>query len=86
MGLVGIKSRISIIKIGTERSTIESKLYKVPLCDDNGNVEFFEECAIEKISTAIESNDVSEIATMLDGEPENVKRPEGEIELLIRFE
>ena len=27
MGLVGIKSRISIIKIGAERSTIESKLY-----------------------------------------------------------
>ena len=57
LGLLGVKTTISIIKIGADRSTIESKLYKVPLIDKNNNIEYFNAYGIEKISTSIEAKE-----------------------------
>ena len=87
LGLLGVKTTISIIKIGADRSTIESKLYTVPLIDKNNNIEYFNAYGIEKISTSIEAKDISEMAKLLEWENiESIQRPEGEIELLIGFE
>ena len=84
--LTGIKTRLSIIKVGAEKESIDSRLYEIPLHDINGNIEYFKAYGIERISTTIEAYDTSSMAKMFDIDPVEVSRPEGEIDMLIGFE
>lgn len=86
LGLKGESIKISIIKVGGDKETIDSQLYRVPIVDRDGNREYFTAFGIKRISTKIESNDVSAVARLLNVEDEEVKRPDGEIEMLIGFE
>ena len=86
MGLSGSCIKIRIIKVGASKEVINSQMYKVPITDKYGNTEFFYAVGIEKISTKIESNDVSSVARLLGVHEEDVRRPEGEIEMLIGLE
>jgi len=86
LGLRGEKIKINIIKVGADRETIDSKLYEVPIHDRQGNLHYFKAFGISRISTAIESNDISEVSDLFSMNPAEVKRPIGEIDMLIGFE
>ena len=86
MGLTGTKTNITIVKIGCERETVQSKAYDVPVHDIQGNIEFFNAYGIDKISTPIESTDTGCFANLFNIKAEDVKRPVGEIEMLIGFD
>ena len=86
LGLKGERIRINIIKVGGEGETIDSRLYKVPIVDKNGNKEYFHAYGMNQISTKIQSTDVSSVAKLLDVDPQRVKRPNGEIEMLLGYE
>ena len=86
LGLKGERIRINIIKVGADKETIDSKLYTVPMQDNQGNVHHFKAFGISRISTAIESNDISEVSKLFSVTAKDIERPTGEIDMLIGFE
>ena len=84
--LTGVKTKLSIIKVGAEKEIVDSKLYEIPLHDVNGNIESFQAYGIDKISTSIEAYDTSSIAKLFNIAASEVTRPEGEIDMLIGYE
>ena len=84
--LTGSRTKISIVKVGGEKEVIESKLYEVPIYDTDGKTEYFEAYGIKQISTSIESAKTCELAKILQVNPEEVTRPTGEIDMLVRFD
>ena len=86
LGLTGEPIRINIIKVGGDRESINSRLYRVPIIDNSGEREYFMAYGMNKISTKIEATDVTQVAKLLKVDKEKVKRPNGEIEMLIGYE
>jgi len=86
LGLSGVNARITIVKIGGVRETIESKIYDVPLCDKEGNIDVFHAYGISQISSSIEAIEIAELAVEFEVNPSQVTRPSGEIDMLIGFE
>ena len=62
LGLSGVNARITIVKVGGARETIESKIYDVPLCDINGNIDIFQAYGITQISSSIQAIEITELA------------------------
>ena len=86
LGLNGSKARISIVKVGGQKETIETEIYDVPLYDTNGRQELFKAYGIEQISSSIGSADMNEVSELLKIDINQIKRPIGEVEMLIGFE
>tara|TARA_B110001454_G_scaffold196478_1_gene199376 strand:- start:542 stop:6220 length:5679 start_codon:yes stop_codon:yes gene_type:complete len=86
LGLEGTKIKINIIKVGGTRETIDSQRYKLPLMDSGGNIHYFYAYGITQISAKIEHNEMSKVAEMLEVDEERIRRPVGEIELLVGLE
>jgi len=86
LGLSGVNAKITIVKVGGSRETLESKIYDVPLCDINGNIDIFQAYGIAQISSSIEAIEITELALEFEVDPEDVTRPVGEIDMLIGFE
>ena len=86
LGLSGVNARITIVKVGGARETIESKIYDVPLCDINGNIDIFQAYGIAQISSSIEAIEITELAIEFEVDSKDVARPVGEIDMLIGFE
>ena len=86
LGLTGTKTNLTIVKIGCEREIVKSKAFNVPVYDTHGNVEYFKAYGIEKISTTIDSTDTGCFANLLNIDAAEIKRPTGEIDMLIGFE
>ena len=84
--LVGQKTWITIVKVGGERERIESRLYDVPVHDTSGMVESFRAYGISKISSPIEAIETDKYAALLDVDPSQIQRPEGEVDMLIGLE
>ena len=84
--LVGEKITIAIVKVGGVREVIESRIYNVPVHDSDGMVEYFRAYGIQKISSAIEAIETDQYAVLLDVDPIQIRRPEGEVEMLIGLE
>ena len=86
LGLSGTTTKITIVKIGNQRETVDSKIYKVPIIDSHGEVETFMAYSIPQISSEIESIDTTKLAEELGVNPVGLKRPTGEIEMLVGYE
>jgi hypothetical protein len=86
LGLVGEKVAITIVKVGGEKELIESRIYEVPVHDSTGMVEYFQAYGIPRISSAIEVIETDRYAVLLDVEPNLIRRPKGEVEMLIGLE
>ena len=86
LGLNGLKARINIVKVGGQKETIETELYDVPLYDMNGQPEIFKAYGIEQISSSIESANITEVTRLLSIDTSEIKRPIGEVDMLIGFE
>ena len=78
--LTGVKTKITIVKIGGQKETVDSKLYEVPVHDTQGNVEVVKAYGINQISTAIEATETGNMAGMFDIDSDQVQRPQGEID------
>ena len=83
LGLMGEKVTIRIIKVGGVNETVESKIYDVPVRDTSGIVEYFKVYGIQKISSSIEAIETDRFAVMFGVHPEDIRRPEGEVDVLI---
>ena len=86
LGLNGLKARINIVKVGGQKETIETELYNVPLYDMNGQPEIFKAYGIEQISSSTESANMGKVRSLLSIDASEIKRPVGEVDMLIRFE
>jgi len=86
LGLIGRNVTIRIIKVGGVKETIESKVYDVPVHDESGVVEYFKVYGIQKISSSIEAVETSMFAVMFGVDPDTIRRPEGEVDVLIGLE
>ena len=84
--LVGEKVAITIVKVGGEKELIESRIYDVPVHDSSGMVEYFRAYGIQRISSTIEAIETDRYAVLLNVEPGAVRRPTGEVEMLIGLE
>ena len=86
LGLNGSKARISIVKVGGQKETIETEIYDVPLYDTDGQQELFKAYGIDQISSSIESANMPEVSELLNIDINQIKRPIGEVDMLIGFE
>ena len=86
LDLSGVRSNITIVKIGGEKQLVESRLYEVPLHDTKGNVEMFRAYGIDQISTPIQASNTEPLASLFQVDSEQVGRPCGEIDMLIGFD
>ena len=85
-GLSGVNAKITIVKVGGVRETIESRIYDVPICDKEGNFHIFQAYGIPQISSAIDAIETTELAAEFEINPNEVARPKGNIDMLIGFE
>ena len=81
--LHGVKTKITIVKVGGEKQVVDSRLYEVPIFDAAGEIEYFKAYGIQQISSPIDFVQTHELAKKLHVKPEEVSRPDGEIEMLI---
>ena len=79
-------TRILIIKIGAEKATIDFEIFNIPIQDNSGDEECFQAYGIDRIPTKIEPKDVKSLAHLFKVDKEEVRRPVGEIDMLIGFE
>ena len=86
LGLSGPKTKISIVKVGNIKETIDSRVYEVPIFDANGELETFKAYGIPQISSEIESIETDELARQLDVNPGDFQRPVGEVDMLVGYE
>jgi len=84
--LTGVKTKITIVKIGGEKEIVDSRLYDVPVHDSEGAIEVFKAYGINQISTAIEASNTESLASLFQIEAAQVQRPHGEIDMLVGFE
>ena len=86
LGLIGEKVSIRIIKVGGVKETVESQIYDVPVHDASGGIEYFKVYGIPKISSSIEAIETDMFAITFGVHPEEIRRPEGEVDVLIGLE
>ena len=58
----------------------------MPVHDESGVVEYFKVYGIQKISSSIEAVETSMFAVMFGVDPGTIRRPEGEVDVLIGLE
>ena len=83
MGLIGTSCQLTVMGVGCVKKEIPSTRYILPLKDTRGEVVEIVVYGIERISGAIDPVDTSEIKELSTF---NVKRPEGEVDVLIGYE
>ena len=81
--LNGTKTKITIVKVGGEKQVVDSRLYEVPIFDAVGKIEHFKAYGIQQISSPIDYVETYELAKRLQVAPDEVNRPDGEIDMLI---
>ena len=86
LGLSGQKARISIVKVGNVKETIDSKVYEVPIFDASGELETFKAYGIPQISSEIEAISTDVLAEQFNLNPSDFQRPVGEVDMLIGYE
>jgi len=86
LGLSGVVAKITIVKIGNVKETVNSRLYEVPIVESNGNIELIKAYGIPQISSEIESIEINSLANELEVSTEGLERPTGEIDMLIGYE
>lgn len=83
LGLKGSEISLSLTKIGNQKERVESKIYNVPLIDNNGKQWLVEAVGFNDITSEIKDVDMTEIARILGVNPNQIQRPSGKIDLLI---
>ena len=84
LGLKGKTITLSITKAGNETTTSESKEYKLPLKDLNGNIWTITVYEMMEITGKIESKDLTEVSSLFHGiGGKTIDRPSGSVDLLI---
>ena len=81
LGLSGVVAKITIVKIGNVKETVNSRIYEVPIVDSSGNIELIKAYGIPQISSEIESIEIDSLADELGVSTEGLERPSGEIEM-----
>ena len=81
LGLEGSPCQLSVVGVGCVKKQIPSKKYVLPLRDLKGETEEITVYEIDKISTPI-----SPINTACVPEIQNIRRPAGEVDVLIGYE
>ena len=85
--LKGIKTQLSIIKVGGESETVDTFKYKLPLIDKQGKTIVFDAYGIDKITSPIPSVDLKGISKLFkDVHADELIRPTGEVDTLIGYE
>ena len=85
--LKGIKTQLSIIKVGGESETVDTFKYKLPLIDKQGKTVVFNVYGIDKITSPIPAVDIKGISKLFqDVYEEELIRPTGEVDTLIGYE
>ena len=85
--LKGIKTQLSIIKVGGESETVDTFKYKLPLIDKQGKTIVFDVYGIDKITSPIPSVDLKGISRLFkDVHEDELIRPTGEVDTLIGYE
>ncbi|XP_071954191.1 uncharacterized protein [Antedon mediterranea] len=78
--------KISMTKVGGQTECIDSMKYKILLNDNMGNCVAVEAYGIPKITAKIGNQNLENLAKILNVYPEQVKRPTGEVDLLVGYE
>ena len=85
--LKGIKTQLSIVKVGGESETVDTFKYKLPLIDKQGKTIVFEAYGINKITSPIPSVNIKGISKLFkDVDEDELLRPTGEVDTLIGYE
>ena len=85
--LKGVKTSLSIVKIGGQNEKIETMKYKLPLMDKQGHAIEFEVYGINKITSDIEHVNVESIAHLFRNvTKDEIARPIGSVDVLIGYE
>ena len=85
--LKGVKTSLSIVKIGGQNEKIETMKYKLPLMDKQGHAVEFEVYGINKITSDIEHVNVESIAHLFRNvTKDEIARPIGSVDVLIGYE
>ena len=85
--LKGIKTQLSIIKVGGESETVDTFKYKLSLIDKQGKTIVFDAYGIDKITSPIPSVDLKGISKLFkDVHADELIRPTGEVDTLIGYE
>ena len=85
--LKGVKTSLSIVKIGGQNEKIETMKYKLPLMDKQGHAIEFEVYGINKITSDIEHVNVESIAHLFRNvTKDEMARPIGSVDVLIGYE
>ena len=87
LNLKGKAVKLSVVKVGGETEEIDSYKYRLNLIDRNGEIVPFEVYGINRISTIIKEINIEGVAQLFHNVREDeIKRPYGEIDVLIGFE
>ena len=85
--LKGIKTKLSIIKVGGESENVDTFKYKLPLIDKQGKTVVFDVYGIDKITSPIPAVNIKGISKLFkDVSEEELTRPTGEVDALIGYE
>ncbi|KAL9955853.1 hypothetical protein ACROYT_G037242 [Oculina patagonica] len=85
--LKGIKTQLSIIKVGGESENVDTFKYKLPLIDKQGKTVVFDVYGIDKITSPIPAVNIKGISKLFkDVSEEELTRPTGEVDALIGYE
>ena len=85
--LKGIKTKLSIIKVGGESENVDTFKYKLPLIDKQGKTVVFDVYGIDKITSPIPAVNIKGISKLFkDVSEEELTRPTGEVDALIGSE
>lgn len=82
LDLKGLDVYMTLTKVGNQTKNIESKIYKVPLFDEDGNEWVIYTVGFDEITSEICEVNMSEIALVLGVSPHQIQRPGGKVDLL----
>ena len=83
LGLKGKEISMSLTKVGNQTERIDTWVYIVPLIDAEGTQCTIEAVGFEKITSGIGEVNITDIASKLGVDPQEIDRPKGEIDMLI---
>ena len=84
LGLDGKEVKIVITKVGGAEEDLDTKMYKVPVCDASGKlVQTIEAVGIPRISEETESLNVAQLADMFELPVDELIRKAGPVDLLV---
>ena len=83
LGLKGKEISMSLTKVGNQTERIDTWTYTVPLIDTEGTQCTVEAVGFEKITSEIGEVNITDIASKLGVDPQEIDRPNGEVDMLI---